>query len=259
MLSHLTSCCHQLHNNGPATVSGLHLSLRLPGQSQPSDLLYILDIQTQGGLQCSPQTSPNPLKVRAWVEEIAAVHPPPMNQAPFGRAGRWPVGPDGHRLSPQLDWGLPTPTPSPVPPAHHKRERRQAFLPGPQQPSRLQDPVLVVSRLRGLLLGSPFPGPRGKKGWVGGGDRDRDRSWDVGLRLATLVQVNMKNFAGPTSGASVCKTVNKRQSRGGHKRCVLKAVRRPLLPALSLHLPAHLEITLTLDSEALPEGEAQAP
>lgn len=59
----------QLHNNGPGTVSGLRLSLCLPGQSQPSDLLYILDIQPQGGLQCSPQPTPNPYKVRAWLEE----------------------------------------------------------------------------------------------------------------------------------------------------------------------------------------------
>ncbi|XP_066222404.1 integrin alpha-IIb [Saccopteryx leptura] len=95
---------YELHNNGPGTVSGLHLSLHLPGQSQPSDLLYILDIQLQGGLQCSPQPSPNPLK---------------------------------------LHWGLPTPTPSAVYPSHHKRERRQAFLSGPKQPSSLQDPVLV--------------------------------------------------------------------------------------------------------------------
>ncbi|XP_039702645.1 integrin alpha-IIb isoform X2 [Pteropus medius] len=95
---------YELHNNGPGTVSGLRLSLHLPGQSQSSDLLYILDIQTQGGLQCSPQPSPNPHK---------------------------------------LDWGLPTPTPSPIYPAHHKRERRQAFLPGPKESSRLQNPVLV--------------------------------------------------------------------------------------------------------------------
>lgn len=90
MLSHLTSCCHhphQLHNNGPATVSGLHLSLRLPGQSQPSDLLYILDIQPQGGLQCSPQTSPNPLKVRAWVEEIAVGASPAHEPGPVGEGG----------------------------------------------------------------------------------------------------------------------------------------------------------------------------
>lgn len=95
---------YELHNNGPGTVSGLHLSIHLPGQSQSSDLLYILDIQLQGGLQCSPQPSPNPLK---------------------------------------LDLGVPTPIPSPASRGHHKRERRQAFLSGSKQPSRLQDPVLV--------------------------------------------------------------------------------------------------------------------
>ncbi|XP_047702004.1 integrin alpha-IIb isoform X1 [Prionailurus viverrinus] len=93
---------YELHNNGPSTVSGLHLSLSFPSQSQPSDLLYILDIQPQGGLQCSPQPAPNPLK---------------------------------------LDWGLPTPSPSPIYRGHHKRDRRQALLPGSNQPSRLQDPV----------------------------------------------------------------------------------------------------------------------
>uniref|UniRef100_A0A250YLW6 Integrin alpha-IIb n=1 Tax=Castor canadensis TaxID=51338 RepID=A0A250YLW6_CASCN len=94
---------YELHNDGPGTVGGLHLSIYLPGQSQPSDLLYILDIQPQGGLQCSPQPSPNPLK---------------------------------------LDWRLPTPSPSLTHPAHHKRERRQAVLPGPKQPEQ-QKPVLV--------------------------------------------------------------------------------------------------------------------
>ncbi|XP_007953458.1 integrin alpha-IIb [Orycteropus afer afer] len=95
---------YELHNKGPGAVSGLHLSLHLPGQSQSWDLLYILDVQAQGGLQCSPEPSPNPFK---------------------------------------LDWKLPTPSPSPVYPAHRKRERRQALWPGSQQPSGLQDPVLV--------------------------------------------------------------------------------------------------------------------
>ncbi|XP_048222306.1 integrin alpha-IIb isoform X2 [Perognathus longimembris pacificus] len=94
---------YELHNDGPGTVSGLSLSIYLPGQSQPSDLLYILDIQPQGGLQCSPQPSPNPLK---------------------------------------LEWRLPTPSPSPTGPAHHKRERRQAVLRGPK-PLGEQEPVLV--------------------------------------------------------------------------------------------------------------------
>ncbi|GAB5581147.1 integrin alpha-IIb [Prionailurus iriomotensis] len=41
----------------------------------------------------------------------------------------------------KLDWGLPTPSPSPIYRGHHKRDRRQALLPGSNQPSRLQDPV----------------------------------------------------------------------------------------------------------------------
>ncbi|XP_048969959.1 integrin alpha-IIb isoform X3 [Canis lupus dingo] len=95
---------YELHNNGPGTVSGLHLHLCFPGESQPSDLLYILDIQPEGGLQCSPQPSINPFK---------------------------------------LDWRQPTPSPSPTSPGYHKRERRQASLPGSSQPSGLQDPVLL--------------------------------------------------------------------------------------------------------------------
>ncbi|XP_006897945.1 PREDICTED: integrin alpha-IIb [Elephantulus edwardii] len=66
---------YELYNRGPGAVRGLRLSLYIPSQSQPSDLLYILDVQPQGGLQCSPQPSPNPLK---------------------------------------LDWRLPTPSPSPA-------------------------------------------------------------------------------------------------------------------------------------------------
>uniref|UniRef100_A0A452QNL8 Integrin subunit alpha 2b n=1 Tax=Ursus americanus TaxID=9643 RepID=A0A452QNL8_URSAM len=97
---------YELHNNGPSTISGIHLSLCLPGQSQRSDLLYILDIEPQGGLQCSPQPTPNPDKVR-------------------------------------MNWRLPTPSPSPTSPGHHKRERRQASLPGSNQPAGLQDPILL--------------------------------------------------------------------------------------------------------------------
>ena len=89
MLSYLTSAVttHQLHNNGPSTVSGLHLSLSFPSQSQPSDLLYILDIQPQGGLRCSPQPAPNPLKVRAWVEETAMGEAPAQQPGPLWEGG----------------------------------------------------------------------------------------------------------------------------------------------------------------------------
>ncbi|OWK14177.1 hypothetical protein Celaphus_00001230 [Cervus elaphus hippelaphus] len=66
---------YELHNNGPGAVSGLRLNLYLPSQSQSSDLLYILHIQPQGGLQCTSEPSPNPR---------------------------------------QLEWRLPTPSPSPA-------------------------------------------------------------------------------------------------------------------------------------------------
>lgn len=49
---------YELHNIGPGTVNGLRLLIHIPGQSQPSDLLYILDVQPQGGLLCSTQPSP---------------------------------------------------------------------------------------------------------------------------------------------------------------------------------------------------------
>lgn len=65
-------------------------------------------------------------------------------------------------LPPQMNWRLPTPSPSPTSPGHHKRERRQASLPGSNQPAGLQDPTLLVSWLRGLPLGPPWgTGDRG--------------------------------------------------------------------------------------------------
>lgn len=167
MLGHLTSCYHyphQLHNNGPGTVSGLRLSLHLPNQSQSSDLLYIEDIQPQGGLRCSPQTSPNPLKVRAWVEQRAVDESPAHQPGSLGEG--WEMGRVWDltaSLPPQLGWGMPTSTPSSIA-TSHKRERRHAFLRGPKQPSGLQDPVLVVSSLCGLQLGSPLPGAQKKEG-----------------------------------------------------------------------------------------------
>lgn len=67
VLSHLIPgvTTSQLHNRGPGTARDLRLGVHLPGQSQASDLLYILDVQAHGGLQCSLEPSPNPSEVRA--------------------------------------------------------------------------------------------------------------------------------------------------------------------------------------------------
>lgn len=80
-------------------MSGLRLVIHFPSQSQPSDLLHILDVKPQGGLLCTSQPTPEPL---------------------------------------ELDWRLPTPSPS----FYHQRERRQAFLQEPKQPGH-RDLVLV--------------------------------------------------------------------------------------------------------------------
>lgn len=88
----------------------------------------------------------------------------------------------------QLDWGLPTPSPSPQ--AHHKRERRQVFLPEQKQPSRLQDPVLVVSRLCGLQLGPPWD--PGAEGWEAGSCR----GCDLGFRWTSLATEYSTEYKG---------------------------------------------------------------
>ncbi|XP_021095858.1 integrin alpha-IIb isoform X1 [Heterocephalus glaber] len=96
---------YELHNRGPGSVRGLRLHVHLPGQSQPTDPLYILDVQPQGGLQCSPQPSPNPL---------------------------------------ELDWRPHTARAAPTRQAHHPRERRQAGPGQPMLVSCDSAPCTVV-------------------------------------------------------------------------------------------------------------------
>ncbi|XP_063107778.1 integrin alpha-IIb isoform X2 [Cavia porcellus] len=63
---------YELHNRGPGTARDLRLGVHLPGQSQASDLLYILDVQAHGGLQCSLEPSPNPSELD-WRPTSASV------------------------------------------------------------------------------------------------------------------------------------------------------------------------------------------
>lgn len=202
MLSHLTWAIttHQIHNNGPSTVSGLNLSVSFPSQSQPSDLLYILEIRSQGGLQCIPQPAPNPLKVRAWVEERAVGEAPAQQPGPCWEGGETSGAWTDCSLPPQLDWGLPTPSPSPNYTGHHKRDRRQAVLPGSNEPSRLQDPVLLVSRLCDLQLGVSL-GCRGRRVWEAGRGAG-SVTWALGGPPGSqgTLQMNMKGWAGLVSG-----------------------------------------------------------
>lgn len=50
--------CHltilpQLHNKGPSTVSGVTLRLAVPNQLGGRILLYLLELDTEGGVSCT--------------------------------------------------------------------------------------------------------------------------------------------------------------------------------------------------------------
>ncbi|XP_036614055.1 integrin alpha-IIb [Trichosurus vulpecula] len=96
----------ELQNQGPGTVTGLRLWVGFPSRSQNDDLLYVLDVQAQGGLQCSAQPPPNPLNLK--------------------------VG--------QL---TPAPSSAPTHPFQHEREKRNVFTPEHLGPSGLQEPIVL--------------------------------------------------------------------------------------------------------------------
>lgn len=140
-----------------------------------------------------PTASCQPPQGESWVEERAVKGAPDQ---PPGHLCGLGFGRDLGLTTPlpyQVDWGLPTPSPSPVHPAHHKRDRRQIFLPEPEQPSRLQDPVLVVSRLSGLQWG--LPGAQGAEG-MGGGRGVRVCCGPLWATLGPTEHFNMEEHTG---------------------------------------------------------------
>lgn len=55
----------QLHNKGPGTVSGVTLSLAVPHLLGDHVLLYLLELGTEGGMNCSHHPALNPAQVGA--------------------------------------------------------------------------------------------------------------------------------------------------------------------------------------------------
>uniref|UniRef100_A0A8C7EG73 Integrin subunit alpha 2b n=1 Tax=Nothoprocta perdicaria TaxID=30464 RepID=A0A8C7EG73_NOTPE len=66
---------YQLHNKGPGTVSGVALRLAVPSHLRGSLVFYLLDLGTEGGLNCTEPPGLNPMQVgrgtvagtRAWL------------------------------------------------------------------------------------------------------------------------------------------------------------------------------------------------
>ncbi|NXO11439.1 ITA2B protein, partial [Oriolus oriolus] len=54
---------YELHNKGPGTVSGVTLSLAVPHLLGDQVLLYLLELGTEGGLNCSHHPALNPAQV----------------------------------------------------------------------------------------------------------------------------------------------------------------------------------------------------
>lgn len=67
----------QLHNKGPSTVSGVTLSIAVPHLLGDHVLLYLLELGTEGGMNCSHHPALNPAQVGA--------------AGPLRAGGRWDV------------------------------------------------------------------------------------------------------------------------------------------------------------------------
>ncbi|XP_053870707.1 integrin alpha-IIb isoform X1 [Malaclemys terrapin pileata] len=96
---------YQLHNQGPGTVSQAELRVEFPNQFQGDFLLYMMELNTEGRINCSSPTGLNPLELE----------------------GQKPTASPGHNMSDQ--------------PAH-RRERREADK-AEAGPATLREPTLV--------------------------------------------------------------------------------------------------------------------
>ncbi|NXA76446.1 ITA2B protein, partial [Thryothorus ludovicianus] len=54
---------YELHNKGPSTVSGVTLSIAVPNQLGDNFLLYLVELGTEGGMNCSHHPALNPAQV----------------------------------------------------------------------------------------------------------------------------------------------------------------------------------------------------
>lgn len=125
---HYPTVLPQLHNKGPGTVNGVTLSLAVPHLLGDHVLLYLLELGTEGGMNCS--------------------HHPVLNPAQVGAAGPLPPAGAGtcqeDAYHPCVPFQLEIPRPTAAAPGNrsHQRERREAEpLPG----AGLGDLVRVVS------------------------------------------------------------------------------------------------------------------
>lgn len=118
----------QLHNKGPGTVSGVTLSLAVPHLLGGHVLLYLLELGTGGGMNCSHHPALNPAQVGAV--------------GPLSAGGRWDMPRGGCHPCVPFQLGISAPTAAAPGNGTHQRERREAE---PPAGAGLGDFVRVVS------------------------------------------------------------------------------------------------------------------
>ncbi|XP_067412372.1 integrin alpha-IIb [Emydura macquarii macquarii] len=65
---------YQLHNQGPGTVSRVELQVEFPSQLDDDFLLYMLELSTEGKINCSSPTGLNPLGLEIWKPTVPPDH-----------------------------------------------------------------------------------------------------------------------------------------------------------------------------------------
>ncbi|KAM7029656.1 integrin alpha-IIb [Acridotheres tristis] len=106
---------YELHNEGPGTVSGVTLSLAIPHLLGDRVLLYLLELGTEGGLNCSHHPALNPAQLGISGPTAAApgngshqrerreAEPPPAGLGDFVRVVSGVGAPNTHRVPQDCD------------------------------------------------------------------------------------------------------------------------------------------------------------
>lgn len=66
----LLSLCLQLHNSGPSSIQEAELQVGWPSRFRDENLLYAMEIQSEGPISCRTNTSLNPLDLEVTRQHV---------------------------------------------------------------------------------------------------------------------------------------------------------------------------------------------
>lgn len=68
------SLCLQLHNSGPSSIQEAELQVGWPSRFRDENLLYAMEIQTDGPISCKTNASLNPLSLQVTMTINEYIH-----------------------------------------------------------------------------------------------------------------------------------------------------------------------------------------